>query len=168
MKPGDLILSREDTFFSKLIRFVTRCNWSHVSIYIGEDEFISAIPFQGICIKSMDIISDAAICEVIDITEEQRELVVDISKCFLGRAYDFWQAIMLGYKIITGNSSRYNDIYKDHFVCSEFVAEVYAQVGIHFGYFADNVLPSTIRKSGLVKQIEEIKRPPPQQIHESE
>jgi len=154
LRPGDLILSYEHSFFSWFVRVMTHSKWSHVGIYTGKDKFISAIPFSGVCEKDLKGVDHYAIYRVKGLTSDQAKKVIAFCKERLGDGYDFFQIILLGYRVMTDKLDKNDgDPHPDQYVCSELVSEAFASIGIYFGKIVDNALPGEFADSDLVDEV---------------
>ena len=148
LKPGDLILSSEDSLSSWVVQKVTNSLWSHVGVYTGDGNFISAVPFQGVCLKALTKVDRYGVYRVKGLDDNQRAQVVRFCVERVGWPYDFVQILLLGWRIFTDRlKTNAGDPYPTKYVCSELVAEAYASVGVFFGKIVDNVLPGTIAKN---------------------
>jgi uncharacterized protein YycO len=151
---GDLILSYENTFASWVIRKATKSRWSHVGICDGKGGFYSAVPFSGVCLRSLDIVKNSAMCRVTDLTDDKRAILMGLCNDNLGKPYDFVQVFLLGWRILTGTIDTHEgDPAPGKYECSEFVAEMFFKVGVQFGKIVDNALPETIWASPFVQHL---------------
>jgi len=158
MHKGDIVLSKEQTTMSWLVRKVTKSNWSHVGIYNGLGKVISSVPFRGVVYKNygdmFDVCSNVCVYRVKDLSEEKADEVLKFCDSKQGIKYDFAQAALLGWRIVFNTlETAKSDPNPNNFVCSELVAEAFHSVGIDFGKIPDNVLPGTIEKSPLTRRI---------------
>jgi hypothetical protein len=102
-----------------------------------------------------------AIYRVTDVDDDLSESVADVATTFLGYRYDFAQAFLVFWRLITGTlETVVGDPAPHRFICSEMVAEVFAHVGVHFGCIPDNMLPRTIEESPRTIQIASSDLPP--------
>ena len=155
---GDIVLSKEQSPTSWILRKLTRSQWSHVGIYDGFGKVISAVPFKGVIYKNygemFEKCSNVGVYRVKDMTKQRADKVIEFCEKHRDTKYDFMQAAVLGWRILTdGLKTNTGDPNPDNFVCSELVAEAFASIGINFGKIPDNVLPSTIEKSHLVRRV---------------
>jgi hypothetical protein len=153
-KTADLILSWESTFFSWIVRKITRSQWSHASVCIDSSEVVSAVPLEGVRISPLWSIANKAVYRVKNLNKLDAELVASFCKAKVGSKYDYVQALLLGYRILTDKLDvNKGDPSEKRFVCSELVAEAFATVGIFFGKIVDNALPATLANSPLVERV---------------
>lgn len=154
VRRGDIMVSRQDTFTSKAMCFITGEKWSHASIYIGENTIISAVPFKGVSYGNLTLATERKYYRIKDASLEQANLIADFAISQLGKPYDFWQVIVLAYRIFFDKLlDKGDDDYPDKYVCSELVAEACATQGFLFGKYVDNVLPTVIADSPLVEEV---------------
>lgn len=148
LRAGDLILTSEKSFTSWVVRAITGCQYSHVGIYGGDGNYISAHPVHGVCSVPFEGIQEYAQFRVTGLTPQQRAAVVAFCTARIGKTYDYVQILVLFWRIITDSlMTAEGDMCPDSYVCSELVAEAYASIGVNFGRVVDNVLPGTIIRS---------------------
>jgi len=155
---GDLVLSKEQSPISWILRKISKSQWSHVGIYDGRGKVISAVPFKGVVYKSYgDMFSkctNVGVYRVKGLSVEKADKVIEFCEKHKDTKYDFMQAAVLGWRILTKSlKTNTGDPNPNNFVCSELVAEAFESVGVSFARIADNVLPVTIEKSNLVRRI---------------
>lgn len=130
LKPGMVVVSaggRSD-FVSRLVRFATRSNWTHVFIVASETEGIEAWFPTGV--RTFDLQARLAqleqagreyrVLDLPEISDEDRARVVQAARSFVGRAYDVLEAIvyfLLGVFIKDGTK---------RLICSRLVTAAYA------------------------------------------
>lgn len=154
LQRGDIIVSREDTFSSWLMRVVTQSAWSHASLYVDNMLIVSSVPFCGVSVTSLHDVRTWKAYRVKNITDAQRDGATMYATDRIGRPYDFLQALLLGYRLLSDTIDvNDGDPSPDRYVCSELVAEAYASQGVVFGKIVDNVLPGVLAKSPLVEEI---------------
>jgi uncharacterized protein YycO len=151
---GDIVLSRESTFSSWIIRKFTRSDWSHAGLYIADNQLASAVPMQGVCIRELAVAKTRSIYRYIGLVEEQRQLIRNFITNNVGKKYDMMQVFLLAWRIITGKIDKNEgDPNPEAFECLEFVAEAYLSAGIKICKIADNLLPNMITTSPLFERI---------------
>lgn len=124
-----------------------------MGIYIGMGYFIDSAIWQGVRVGHVSILDHYQYFHI-DITDEQRNAVLINAESKIGQKYDIMQVVLLWWRIITDTMHKnHDDPNPDQYVCSEFVAEMYAGVGVSFGKYVDNVLPNHIANSDIVSPI---------------
>ena len=151
---GDIVVSRELSPGSLIIRAVTWSKWSHVGVCLGDGTFISAVPFKGVIIKPLDTVKYKAFYRL-KADLHKRHAIADFCLDRLKDKYDMALVALLAWRIFTDSlSTNTGDPAEHKYTCSELVAEACASQGIFFGAIVDNVLPVTIAKSDLVELIQ--------------
>lgn len=151
---GDIVLSRGQSIVSDLICWYTNSEWSHAGILISHDEFIDAMAFKGVRIGYLSQLDNYEIYRVSSLTAADRNKIVKLCYEKLGMPYDFIQAALLFWRILIDALYEYkDDPYPEKYICSEFVAEIFATVGITFGKYVDNVLPKHIAQSPVTQRL---------------
>jgi len=129
---GDYGVVKTNGFFGWLIRLGTFSRWNHVVVYVGNGDIISADP-RGIKKKKAAEYSSIAWNQHEELDDNQRMQIVNAALETVGKPYDFFTIIdialrSLGLKVLTkGIISRLAQ--SDGYICSELVAECYAQAG---------------------------------------
>lgn len=125
-----------------------------INCEILRNVIVSAVPGRGVSFTDFDTVENKAVFEVLCITKLQREQVLKAAISRYGQVYDYWQIIILIYRILTDTlQTNKGDAFPDKYVCSELVAESFYAAGYSFGKIIDNVLPETIAQSSLTRQI---------------
>jgi len=154
LKIGDIILSYERSIFSWIVSKFTRSKYSHSSLYLGNNEYISAIPFKNVCIRNISTIKHFDVYRVKDIDEQKILNIVEFCKERLDSKYDFLQVLILFYRKLTDKLKIYsNDPNDNKYVCSELISEAFASEGIIFNKYIENTFPGTISDSELIEFI---------------
>ena len=152
---GDIILSRESTMASWVIRKATSSEWSHVGLFFNQTDFISAVPFKGVCVQNISVVKTSAVYRLKGITEDQREALRTFVFSKMGTPYDMRQVFLLGWRILTNTINKHgDDPTPTKYECMEFVAEAYNSIGVQFGKYVDNLLPNMIVNSPLLEKVE--------------
>jgi len=126
-KPGDIILSHGPYLISKIIRKVTHSYWNHAGIYIGHGKQIEARKFG---VVQSSYVDKGEYTKVISkkLSKVQREKIVEYAKQQIGKKYDYMQLVSLFF-IWLFHIGQVKNV-KNHFICSELVAEAYTKAGI--------------------------------------
>ena len=94
MQPGDLLLVEGDTRISVAIKYLTQSTWSHVAIYIGEREglhpLLEADLNEGVITVPLSKYEgfNLRICRPVELTDEDREKLLEYVISRLGITYD--------------------------------------------------------------------------------
>lgn len=130
MKEGDIIFVRGKSIKSHIVRLFDKGRFSHVAVCVSEDTILEANFFTKSHIITFDesIYSDI---EVIDLglTDEQRCMVTEVAKEYIGKDYDYAQ--LFGYaleKIFHCKKSLFNN--PNNLICSELVFHILDRLGI--------------------------------------
>jgi Permuted papain-like amidase enzyme, YaeF/YiiX, C92 family len=127
---GDYGVVSSNGFFAKLIRLGTVSRWNHAFIYIGDGQVVEANP-TGVAISPVSKYPKIAWNMHEGLSEEQRAKIVAYAKSTVGRPYNFGIIIMLAFRAIGVKifpRSIINYLAKhDGYICSELVAECYAE-----------------------------------------
>lgn len=151
---GDIVLSRESTFSSWVIRKFTKSDWSHAGLYFATDQLASAVPMKGVCYRSVDVAKTREVYRCTGLTDSQKAGLKDFVTKTIGKPYDMKQVFLLGWRIIIGKVDEYEgDPNPNAFECLEFVSEAYASVGIKLCKCVDNLLPNMITTSPLFSRV---------------
>jgi hypothetical protein len=151
---GDIVLSRESTLTSWVIRKFTRSGWSHAGLYLDQDRLASAVPMKGVCFRSIDVAKTREVYRYTGLTEEQRRMIRSFAINNIGKPYDMKQVFLLGLRIVMGKIDEYEgDPNPNAFECLEFVSEAYAHAGIKLCKCVDNLLPNMITNSPLFSRV---------------
>ena len=130
---GDYGVVKTGGFFGKLIRLGTVSRWNHAFIYIGDGKIVGADP-TGVAVSPLSNYPKVAWNKHEVLTQEQRIAIAEHANQSVGRPYNFGIIFVLalralGVKIfpqkIINFLAKHNG-----YICSELVAEVYAQAGV--------------------------------------
>jgi len=137
--PGDILLSCHKRHpISKVISGITRSNWSHTFLYIGDNKIIES-DWDGVVIKPLDhYLNDTYRVGLFRVTpelteEESKQVIVEARK-MLGIHYGFWQLI---WQFILRVCCKSEDPdwalnVDSGVICSEMVAKAYKKIGKKF------------------------------------
>jgi len=139
IQPGDILLTRGlHSPISTVIAGITRSNWSHTVLYIGENKLIDAI-WSGVKIRPLDDYfngqySIGLFRYITPLTEEQQIQVVLSARKFAGLQYGWgqlaWQLVL---RLLGKNEDPdWGLNIKPGVICSEMVAKAYQKIGIMF------------------------------------
>jgi len=127
---GDYFVVRTRGWAGWTIRFGTGSKWNHAGIYIGNGKIVEARPV-GVTISDLSKYDGLPIMwntDVDTISAENREIIVNRAKTFVGEPYGVWSIIALGFKCIGLNlfpavkrAENENQV-----ICSQLVAWAYS------------------------------------------
>jgi len=151
---GDIVLSRESTFTSWVIRKMTSSDWSHAGIII-DDKLVSAVPMTGVCIRSLDVAKTRVVYRYKgDLTDSHKANIKLFAADNIGKPYDMTQVFLLGWRILRGTiETSTGDPNPTAFECLEFVSEAYYKAGIQLSKCVDNLLPNMIVNSSVFSRV---------------
>lgn len=108
IKPGDILLVEGNVRFSVAIKYLTQSTWSHAALYIGDSanqvskdgykcDLLEADLIDGIIAIPLETYSKfhTRICRPINLSEEDREKVINFALSKLGNKYDLKNVIDL-------------------------------------------------------------------------
>jgi len=163
---GCLILIRNSGIVSKLIRKLTHSEWNHVGIFENNNHIIESTFRNGVVRtkfinfleeKKQGKIENFDIYKIKDITEDQKNIMVQFIIERIGHKYDFFQFICLGLMLLVGLTRKIEPIDDTNkWLCSELIAEGAYQAGIKFheNIDPDNITPGDIVSSKITIKIE--------------
>jgi len=146
---GDYGVVKTGGFFGKLIRFGTMSRWNHAFIYVGGNKIVEANP-RGVAISDVSEYLVIGWNQHEGLTQEQREKIYANAMKTVGKPYNFLVILsialrILGLKIFANNKTLHRLSQHDGYICSELVAEAYADAGINlFNKPADQVTPGDL------------------------
>lgn len=121
MQAGDIVFVRGKTLMSKLIRFFDKGEFSHVAMAVSPNLIIEAQ--YGTKVRIVPFRFNYEDCEIVDLglTEEQRKQIQRNANKYVGKRYDYLQAIGLALKRGIDNQNAY--------ICTEIIHEMLGCVG---------------------------------------
>lgn len=146
---GDYGVVKTGGFFGKLIRLGTMSRWNHTFIYIGGNKIVEANP-RGVAVSDVSEYPIIGWNQHEILTEEQRQKIYSYAMTTVGKPYNFLVIVsialrILGLKIFANSKLLHRLSKHDGYICSELVAEAYAQAGLNlFDKPADNVTPGDL------------------------
>jgi len=146
---GDYGVVKTGGFFGKLIRLGTMSRWNHTFIYIGGNKIVEANP-RGVAVSDVSEYPVIGWNQHEGLTEEQRQKIYSYAMTTVGKPYNFLVIVsialrILGLKIFANSKLLHRLSKHDGYICSELVAEAYAQAGLNlFDKPADNVTPGDL------------------------
>lgn len=135
-KPGDLFLERDDSFVSRVIRFMTR-SWgegrskvSHVGIVVGYGgqvvEAVTPAVRRSVLPEKAAVYRPRQVCG---------SAVASVAESYVGRKYGIAKILAHALDWILGGPYLFRKLAKmdDYPICSWMVAYSYEEVGVQFG-----------------------------------
>lgn len=121
MQAGDIVFVQGRTLISKIIRFFDKGDFSHVAMAVSPNLIIEAQ--YGTKVRIVPFRFDYADCEIIDLhlTEVQRRQIQINANRYVGKRYDYMQAIGMGLKRGIDNHNAY--------ICTEIIHELLNLIG---------------------------------------
>lgn len=96
---GDYGVVRSNGWAARLIQIGTVSRWNHAFIYIGNDEIVEANP-RGVAISTVSKYKEIAWNQHEDLTDNQRKVIVNKAKSFVGSPYGFGAILVIALKIL--------------------------------------------------------------------
>lgn len=99
-RKGDFGIVRTNGWAARLIQIGTISRWNHVVVYLGDGVIAEATPSKGIVINPVDKYDKIAWNQHEDLTDQQRDLIVEKAHSLLGTTYGFLDIAILGLRIL--------------------------------------------------------------------
>lgn len=133
-KKGDFGIVRSNGWAARLIQIGTVSRWNHAFIYLGDGILAEATPGNGITLNKVSKYSKVAWNQHQELTDEQRDKIVEKADQLLGRTYGFLDIAILalrilGLKFLSGKILEKMAL-RQGIICSEYVAICYQNAGI--------------------------------------
>jgi len=144
---GDYGVVSSNGFFAKLIKLGTVSRWNHAFIYIGNGQIVEANP-TGVTVSPVANYPRIAWNMHEELSDDQRAKIVDHAKSAVGRPYNFGIIVMLAFRavgvkifphVLINYLARH-----EGYICSELVAECYAEAGFPICQEADLCNPGDL------------------------
>lgn len=139
IRPGDILLScHKKSPISKTIAGVTRSNWSHTFMYIGDGKILES-DWDGVVINPLSHYLNneyrVGLFRVFpDLSEDKIKEVIKAARKMLGIHYGFFQLVWQFILRICGKSEDPDwslDV-DTGVICTEVVAKAYQKIGVRF------------------------------------
>ena len=135
-KPGDFGVVRTNGWAARLIQVGTASRWNHAFIYIGGGIIAEARPKEGLVLKSVSQYKRIAWNQHQELTQKQRDQIIDKAHSLLGTSYGFIDIFILGLRILglkflTGKLLE-KMCMAQGIICSEYVAKIFLSENIPF------------------------------------
>lgn len=129
MKTGDIVFFRGTSPISRLIRFFTKSEYTHVALAIGDKTIIEADRFVNTRIREIQPSEVYEIYRVEDMTELMRRRIAVIAPMFVGYEYDYLQIFGVALRMIFSRKQNFFNR-SNKFICSELIDEVFHNSGV--------------------------------------
>lgn len=157
LKPGDVVLVKNNTLYNFLVRFITRSEWGHVALYVGSAVFIEAAK-DGVVLKTEKQYQKAKVSIYRSpLKESSINTIISHALQYEGAAYDFLGVLQLFILTLIGKRSTALQIGdKKRYFCSELIARVYKDEAVEVipGLAPDKVFPSDFSISPNFTRVE--------------
>lgn len=120
MEIGNIIFVREKGIIPSIIRFFDKGKFNHVCLCVGDNLIIEAE--YNTRVRITEFIYDDYEIISFNLTDEQKNRVIEITKKFVGEKYDFLEILSIWLRICFGITelSKFNS--PKQVICSELVA----------------------------------------------
>lgn len=147
MVTGDIIFVKGNSFWSKLIRWSTSSNITHVALAISPTLIIEANGFKRVTIKSISQ-TDYINYEIVPILKliNTADILLLANK-YVNKKYDYLKIISLFIDLVTGIAFTLHDA-KTEFTCVELVKDI-------LGHF--DIILSAETPGGLYAEVKAVK-----------
>jgi uncharacterized protein YycO len=139
-------LSSSRSLFSKLIKYITKSEYSHADIQIDDGVYVGSIPFKGVTIYNDENVVNESFFEV-QLTKEQQDKVLWYVFDQLDKPYDYSGV----WGFLTRDRKWQED---DRWFCSELVAAALNTVEPMFPADVYHISPADIAKHPRLKRLE--------------
>lgn len=144
IRPGDVVLVSGQSYLSEIIKIITKSNWSHSFLYLGNGRILEADSIlyekEGPRrVKKPRVMENPVekyfpynmrIKRPVQLTEEHLNQILEKARSYIGKDYDkknivnfIWKAF--GFKKIDSNK---NIGSKDKYICSALIAKLFQDV----------------------------------------
>lgn len=154
MISGDILFIRGHSYMSRLICRFQRSNFSHVALAMDEEHIIESTTFAKIQVNKLS--HDQYKLMRVDLTEEQKKLVVEKALNYVGKRYDYWGVIKWLFRLLT-RPQKYLLRSSKRYYCSGLVDRIFQDAGIDLfpNRKAGDVMPVELESSPLLYEVEE-------------
>ncbi len=156
---GDVLLYEGETFYSWIIKKVTRSRFSHAGITVWWNERLMVMEAvsRGVIVTPLSVsvgqykghvhwYSSKRL-----LSEEDRERMIIFAQEELGKAYALWKAVWVGIQLVFNWKPEERDELKreQKLFCSAYVAQIYNSIGVDLvpGLSDISVVPEDIARS---------------------
>jgi hypothetical protein len=159
IKDCDILLYRGKSFLSKIIRLLTKSEYSHAGIAVWWNDRLMVLEAveKGVVLtpmsKNLKYYKGTVywFTSKKSIPQTKRLNMIRFAQQELGKKYSKWKLIVFGYKILFGKDRDKKDEFRNanSLVCSHYVAQIYNYAGIDLTEDVSDAftLPEDIAKS---------------------
>ena len=140
IKNGDVLMYMGNSLLSKLIRFVTKSNYSHAGIAVWWNDRLMVLEAVGKGVILTPMSKNVShyngwvdwLTATKPISKPKRLRMVQFAQKELGKEYSKWKLIIFGYILILGKDKDKRDKLRqaNKLFCSQYVAQIYNSAGI--------------------------------------
>lgn len=133
LEVGDIIFYKSNSFIGKVITKLTDSEYSHVAMYVGDNQIVEADRFIKSRKTELNVV-DKRLIKVMRVNggldEQRRMLLLASLPHVLGKSYDYVRIGYLFIKLLLNMDTKniVNDL--NTFFCSELVDYLYLLIGI--------------------------------------
>ena len=163
MRTGYILAQKNYSFFGNQIRKLTKCEYSHVGVFVDEDNIVEAkmtgvakTPFSTFEKYRVEGKIEFDLFKFKRITERKKWGMITFLNDQVGKRYDMLQMVVVGFMIAFNFNRKIGPFeINDAFTCSEIVAEAANSVGIQFSTLidVDGITPADTLNSDLVAKV---------------
>lgn len=160
---GDVLLYEGSTFYSRIVKKVTRSRFSHAGITVWWNERLMVMEAvgRGVVVTPLSLNVGHYHGHVHwftakeNLSRDQRRRMIIYAQGELGKEYALWNAIWVGIKLLFNWRPEQRDRLRRQrkFFCSSYVAQIYNAVGIDLkpGLSDDHMVPEDIASSAALE-----------------
>jgi hypothetical protein len=130
MNPGDLVFVSGTGLIARLVKWVTKSKWSHVSVYLGDGNVMEAQALRPVGLSR--IVSYNAQFDAIPlpsiVTPEQRQKGLYWLYMQRGRHYSYWSDFVILMRNVFGIMIPWHE--GDDIICSRLARDFLAECGL--------------------------------------
>jgi len=147
----DIILSKDNSIISRIIKYLTKSEYSHVSIMVDACYIAESIGFESVQIKRF-YETDYDVFRVVGLTDEQKEKIGEFIIQNLNHKYDYFRLISMAFHIIfkwnVVNISKW-------YTCDEFVLLSFLNANIDLlpDKDIDEITPNDFASSDMLTRV---------------
>jgi hypothetical protein len=167
---GDVLLYRGRSLASRIIRWATGSPYSHAGLAVWWNERLMVLEAvsKGVVVTPLSANvrgyhGDVEWFTTVDVIEhEERKRIVEVAQRELGKEYDTWRAVWLGFRVLFGRSlERRNALRRERkLFCSLYVATVYNAIGRDLSRDVSDrfTSPADIARSPILRRVAALKK----------
>jgi len=148
---ADIMACYGNSFLDKLIQIITNSKVSHIAIKVDEEHMIESVG-SGV---RLSLVSSKTYYNLrcLELTEEQRDLIIDFVNNKLGTKFDFKLMLGIGLNRVFGWNTIWDN--KDKYICIELIIQAYKSIGIELvdWELTEKIVPGDLLKSSKLSLI---------------